>query len=129
MDLEEIASLRKDAKRYRWIRAAGAWESEVGMTILSEKPEEFDAEVDARMAQGGMTNDDKKLLPCPFCGNDDRPIVMAYHDCDFVDRSNQIDGFVVICNADGGVGGKGCGAASGWYKSEAEAIAGWNQRA
>lgn len=43
----ENAELRKDAERYRWIRTAGAWESEIGMQILSESPEKFDAAVDA----------------------------------------------------------------------------------
>jgi hypothetical protein len=44
-----FAELRKDADRYRWIRTAGAWESEIGMDILSENPSLFDAAVDAAM--------------------------------------------------------------------------------
>ena len=40
---------RKDAERYRWLRTAGAWESEIGMDLLSEDPLKFDAEVDANM--------------------------------------------------------------------------------
>ena len=42
----ERDALRVDAERYRWLRAAGAWESEVCLTILSEDPAEFDAAVD-----------------------------------------------------------------------------------
>jgi hypothetical protein len=47
----ECAELRKDATRYRWIRAAGAWESEIGMDGLSENPSLFDAAVDAAMGE------------------------------------------------------------------------------
>lgn len=47
--IELCKALRKDAERYRWLRTAGAWESEVGMGILSEEPEKFDAAVDAAM--------------------------------------------------------------------------------
>ena len=42
----ENEGLRKDAERYRWIRTAGAWESEIGMDILSEDPIKFDRAVD-----------------------------------------------------------------------------------
>ena len=43
---------RRDAERYRWIRTAGAWESEMGMMSLSEDPAaRFDAAVDERMAE------------------------------------------------------------------------------
>jgi len=42
----ENEELRKDAERYRWIRTAGAWESEIGMDILSEDPIKFDRAVD-----------------------------------------------------------------------------------
>ena len=56
IDLEAAAMLRSlvaerdalsvDAERYRWLRTAGAWESEVGLTMLSEDTAEFDAAVD-----------------------------------------------------------------------------------
>ena len=46
----ERDALSVDAERYRWLRTAGAWESEVCLTILSEDPAEFDAAVDRRMA-------------------------------------------------------------------------------
>ena len=36
-----------DARRYRWLRTAGAWESELGMDSMT--PEQFDARVDAEM--------------------------------------------------------------------------------
>ena len=42
----------KDAERYRWLRTAGAWESEIGMNALSEEPAKFDAGVDAAMQEG-----------------------------------------------------------------------------
>jgi len=42
----ERDALSVDAERYRWLRTAGAWESEVCLTILSEDPAEFDAAVD-----------------------------------------------------------------------------------
>lgn len=48
----ELAAAQKDAARYRWLRGAGAWESEIGMDVLSENPEAFDAAVDARMNTG-----------------------------------------------------------------------------
>ena len=44
-----IASAQKDAERYRWLRTAGAWESEIGMDELSKTPEKFDAAVDKAM--------------------------------------------------------------------------------
>jgi hypothetical protein len=47
----ECAELRKDAERYRWIRTAGAWESEIGMEGLSENPSLFDAAVDAALGE------------------------------------------------------------------------------
>lgn len=42
-------SQRKEIARYRWLRKAGAWESEIGMGVLSEDPEKFDAAVDEAM--------------------------------------------------------------------------------
>jgi hypothetical protein len=47
---DEIELLQADALRYRWLRTAGAWESEIGMDILSEDPAKFDAAIDAAMA-------------------------------------------------------------------------------
>jgi hypothetical protein len=44
-----LDAVLRDAERYRWLRSAGAWESEVGLVILSERPNDFDAAVDAAM--------------------------------------------------------------------------------
>jgi hypothetical protein len=46
---EATLALEKDALRYRWIRCAGAWESEIGLDFLSEDPTRFDAAVDGCM--------------------------------------------------------------------------------
>ncbi len=72
-----------------------------------------------------MTISDEKLLPCPFCGNSDRPMVTPYTGEPY------FPGFVVQCNAYGWDGdpSKGCGAATGWCETEADAIAAWNRRA
>ena len=43
----ELERYKKDAERYRWVRTAGAFNSEIGLDMLSEKPELYDAEVDA----------------------------------------------------------------------------------
>jgi hypothetical protein len=43
----ENDALRADAERYRWLRTAGAWESEIGLDALSKSPEKFDAAIDA----------------------------------------------------------------------------------
>lgn len=43
----EIARLRVDAKRYRWIREHGAWETEAFLNGLT--PAEYDAAVDKAM--------------------------------------------------------------------------------
>lgn len=49
--LEENEALAKDAARYRWVRTAGAWDSEIGLN--SKTPEQYDAEVDAAMQHKG----------------------------------------------------------------------------
>lgn len=38
-----------DAARYRWLRQAGAWESESGLNALCENPVNYDAAVDEAM--------------------------------------------------------------------------------
>ena len=45
-----LESYKKDAERYRWVRTAGAFNSEIGLDMLSEKPELYDAEVDSSIA-------------------------------------------------------------------------------
>ena len=68
------------------------------------------------------------LEPCPFCGNHDRVYVIAYHACDYVDQSEGLDGFIAICDASGFGRKNGCGAATGWYETIAEATAAWKRR-
>lgn len=46
-----IGDLMRDAKRYRWIRERGAWETEAFLNGLT--PEEYDAAVDAAIREGG----------------------------------------------------------------------------
>ena len=41
-----LTELSKDAARYRCLRSAGAWQSELRMDELSKDPDKFDAEVD-----------------------------------------------------------------------------------
>ena len=68
------------------------------------------------------------LEPCPFCGNHDRVHVIAYHDCDYVDQNDGLEGFVVICDATGVCGEGGCGAATGWHDTTEAATKAWNRR-
>jgi len=42
----QLIAMAMDAFRYRWLREAGAWESEIGMDELSKDPKAFDAAVD-----------------------------------------------------------------------------------
>lgn len=42
----DLIAIVLDAFRYRWLRKAGAWESEIGMDELSKDPKAFDAAVD-----------------------------------------------------------------------------------
>lgn len=65
-----------------------------------------------------------ELLPCPFCGSATHPEVKAWDDTDGV------DGFMVLCSALGFAGqrARGCGAASPWSATPAEAITAWNRR-
>ena len=60
-----------------------------------------------------------KLKHCPFCGfiNPELSGVII-KECNFQD-------YVVTCSANIG----GCGAATGHYAKESEAIAAWNRRA
>lgn len=43
----DLNAVWADARRYRWLRTAGAWESEIGMDSMT--PEQFDARVDAEI--------------------------------------------------------------------------------
>lgn len=46
---EELRLIYTDAMRYRWLRTAGAWESEIRQNELSEDPMDFDLAVDIQM--------------------------------------------------------------------------------
>jgi len=60
-----------------------------------------------------------KLMPCPFCGNND-PVLITRHGKDgFRDR------YTVLCDYEHG----GCGAEGGWYHYDFEAVEMWNRRA
>ena len=76
----------------------------------------------------GQSASTGELEPCPFCGSHDRVHVIAYHACDYVDQSEGLDGFITICDASGFGRKNGCGAATGWYETIAEATAAWNRR-
>ena len=58
-----------------------------------------------------------KLEPCPFCGNE--PTISC-----FKGKDGWRDRYAVICRYDEG----GCGAESGLYHYEAEALEAWNRR-
>ena len=61
----------------------------------------------------------KKLLkPCPFCGNNEPTIRI------FRGKDGWRDRYAVLCRYDEG----GCGAESGLYHYEEEAIYAWNKR-
>lgn len=60
----------------------------------------------------------EKLKLCPFCGNE--PTIRI-----FKGKDGWRDGYAVICRYDEG----GCGAESGLYHYESEAIEAWNRRA
>jgi Lar family restriction alleviation protein len=64
-----------------------------------------------------MSDRDTKLKPCPFCGNEPTIIVRKGKD-------GWRDRYSVLCDYEHG----GCGAESGWYHYEAEAVASWNKR-
>lgn len=78
-----------------------------------------------------------KLKPCPLCGKD-VAILSNLQDCEIcsnfeaeicpayesVENIDDCPHFVV-CNAQKG----GCGASTGWYSNERDAIEAWNRRA
>lgn len=73
----------------------------------------------------------KKLKPCPFCGSDQHPIVIAWEDADWVDHYGVDYGFLVVCSAatNRALETNGCGASSCWSETKKKAIAAWNTRA
>ena len=60
---------------------------------------------------------EQELKPCPFCGNEPTIVIRKGKD-------GWRDRYSVLCDYEHG----GCGAESGWYHYEAEAIASWNKR-
>ena len=58
-----------------------------------------------------------ELKPCPFCGNEPTIVIRKGKD-------GWRDRYSVLCDYEHG----GCGAESGWYHYEAEAISSWNKR-
>lgn len=59
-----------------------------------------------------------ELRTCPFCSGEPTIIVRRGKD-------GWRDRYAVLCDYEHG----GCGAESGWYHYESEAIAAWNRRA
>ena len=59
-----------------------------------------------------------ELKPCPFCGEEGTIIVRK-------GKNGWRDRYAVLCDYEHG----GCGAESGWYHYEEEAIEAWNRRA
>lgn len=68
-----------------------------------------------------------KLKPCPFCGNTNiyetncRELEECAH---FEECDTDIMYFAYVCSVNHG----GCGAATGYYEHEEEAIEAWNRR-
>lgn len=59
-----------------------------------------------------------ELKPCPFCGSE--PTIRVYRG-----KDGWRDRYAVLCRYDEG----GCGAESGLYHYENEAVEAWNRRA
>jgi len=89
------------------------------------------AEYRAPAGHKWMEMDMDELLPCPFCGSAEAPVVVPWSQADWVDRETDNGGFVVVCDAGAYLHSKpgGCGSTTGWSETEAEAIASWNRRA
>jgi hypothetical protein len=69
-----------------------------------------------------------KIEKCPFCGKDVAEIsnCQELEGCRHFEKCPATEPYVcVVCNMFEG----GCGASSGYYDSEAKAIAAWNRRA
>lgn len=62
----------------------------------------------------------EELKPCPFCGDDEAPLVVVRRG-----KDGWRDRFLVLCDYEHG----GCGGSSGWYHYEPEAVGAWNRRA
>ena len=66
------------------------------------------------------------LKPCPFCGK--RVAVLdtckGVEECSHFEDCGDTGYRTIVCDVNKG----GCGASSGYYKSEAEAAEAWNRR-
>ena len=68
-----------------------------------------------------------KIEKCPFCGKEVAEIdnCKNIEECEHFEECPAVEPYVcVVCNMHEG----GCGASSGYYNSEAKAIAAWNRR-
>ena len=68
-----------------------------------------------------------KIEKCPFCDKDVAEIsnCKEMEECRHFEKCPATEPYVcVVCNMHEG----GCGASSGYYNSEAKAIAAWNRR-
>ena len=68
-----------------------------------------------------------KIEKCPFCGKEVAEIsnCRELEECRYFEKCPSTELYVcVVCNMHEG----GCGASSGYYDSEAKAIAAWNRR-
>lgn len=69
-----------------------------------------------------------KLLKCPFCGGTNIIVTNCreLEECkNFEECEDDNPYFAIVCNIRKG----GCGASSGYYEHEEEAIEAWNRRA
>lgn len=69
-----------------------------------------------------------ELKPCPFCGNTNihKTNCRELEDCaHFEVCDTDILYFAYVCSVNHG----GCGATTGYYETEEEAIEAWNRRA
>ena len=67
-----------------------------------------------------MPDKEFALRPCPFCGDNEAPLVVVRRG-----KDGWRDRFLVLCDYEHG----GCGGSSGWYHYEPEAVGAWNRRA
>ena len=67
------------------------------------------------------------LQPCPFCGSQDGPQVIPYAKmvAMFTSHPSLRNGYYIICDAGDG---RGCGAHSGYARTEDKAALIWNKR-
>lgn len=76
-----------------------------------------------------------KLLPCPFCGNSVAARAFTAHELSGCDCYIDSPCFAVCCSINESAPTPmpnwkaGCGASSGYFATEAEAISAWNRRA